>query len=151
MQVKNTNELRFNKAAITELKKKFVKSSKLGIDPVFAMELKNKQTILNPNSSIKKANQISDSDSDSDLDDGKSTSTIARKISSRAPKFQLTQDHIMKLKNTRLMHKKDFRSFFGLLGSGANPFLSDRIFHLADQDHDQHVSFEEFATIIDIY
>ena len=44
-----------------------------------------------------------------------------------------------------------FRQFFGLLGQGSNPFLSDRIFQLADQDRDLHITFEEFATIIDIY
>lgn len=41
--------------------------------------------------------------------------------------------------------------FFGLLGQGSNPFLSDRIFKIADTDQDQHINFEEFLTIIDIY
>lgn len=49
------------------------------------------------------------------------------------------------------MHLYQFRIFFGLLGQGLNPFLSDRIFRLADQDNDGHITFEEFATIVDIY
>ena len=49
------------------------------------------------------------------------------------------------------MHLEQFREFFGLLGQGTNPFLSDRIFRLADQDNDGHISMEEFATILDIY
>lgn len=55
------------------------------------------------------------------------------------------------MQGTRLMHLEQFRQIFGLLGQGSNPFFSDRIFKLADQDRDQHVTFEEFATIIDIY
>lgn len=101
--------------------------------------------ILNPNSSIQKTCHCSSDSLDSDSD------IKSRKISTRSNKKNLSQDHIDKFKNIRLMHKKEFRSFFGLLGSGSNPFLSDRIFHLADQDNDQHVTFEEFATIIDIY
>ena len=30
------------------------------------------------------------------------------------------------------MHKDQFRVFFGLLGQGSNPFLSDRIFGMVD-------------------
>jgi Ca2+-binding EF-hand superfamily protein len=56
-----------------------------------------------------------------------------------------------KMQSTRLMHKTQFREFFGLLGQGSNPFLSDRIFRMADQDQDNHINFDEFATIIDIY
>lgn len=29
--------------------------------------------------------------------------------------------------------------------------MSDRVFRMVDQDQDQHITFEEFATIIDIY
>ena len=29
--------------------------------------------------------------------------------------------------------------------------MSDRIFQLADQDRDLHITFEEFATVLDIY
>ena len=63
----------------------------------------------------------------------------------------VTPAHIKKMHNVRLMNKDNFRCFFGLLGQGSNPFLSDRIFKLADQDFDQHINFYEFATVIDIY
>jgi Ca2+-binding EF-hand superfamily protein len=59
--------------------------------------------------------------------------------------------HVKKMKGFQLMHKEQFRLFFGLLGQGTNPFLSDRIFQMADTDQDQHIQFSEFATIIDIY
>ena len=39
---------------------------------------------------------------------------------------------IKKMRSMRLMHKTQFRDFFGLLGQGSNPFLSDRIFRMAD-------------------
>lgn len=64
---------------------------------------------------------------------------------------KIPDSHIKKMQGTRLMHLEQFRSFFGLLGQGSNPFLSDRILKLVDQDRDQHINFEEFATILDIY
>lgn len=71
--------------------------------------------------------------------------------SMKSTNFNLSPRHYKALQNTRLMHKEQFRLFFGLLGQGSNPFLSDRIFKLADQDRDMHITFEEFATIMDIY
>jgi hypothetical protein len=44
----------------------------------------------------------------------------------------LPTEHIKKFSKIRLMHLEQFRQFFGLLGQGTNPFLSDRIFRLAD-------------------
>jgi Ca2+-binding EF-hand superfamily protein len=55
------------------------------------------------------------------------------------------------MSNERLMPLEKFRSFFGLLGQGSNPFLSDRVFKIVDQDRDKHITFDEFTTIIDIY
>lgn len=49
------------------------------------------------------------------------------------------------------MNLDQFRDFFGFLGQGSNPFMSDRIFILADSDIDGYIQFEEFATILDIY
>lgn len=63
----------------------------------------------------------------------------------------VTPKHIKAMSSTRLMHKEQFRLFFGLLGQGNHPFLSDRIFKIADTDQDMHINFEEFCTIIDIY
>jgi Ca2+-binding EF-hand superfamily protein len=59
--------------------------------------------------------------------------------------------HIQKFQNTRLMQLTQFRKYFGFLGQSANPFLPDSIFRLADTDRDGHITFEQFATIIDIY
>ncbi len=37
----------------------------------------------------------------------------------------------------------------GLLGLESNAFLSDRIFDVVDKDHDNHINFAQFATIMD--
>mmetsp|Transcript_42225 Transcript_42225/g.64732 ORF Transcript_42225/g.64732 Transcript_42225/m.64732 type:complete len:80 (+) Transcript_42225:731-970(+) len=65
--------------------------------------------------------------------------------------MSLPEEHIKSLAKTRLMHQTQFRSLFGLIGQGSNPFFSDRLFKLADQDRDQHISFEEFASMMDIF
>ena len=80
------------------------------------------------------------------------TTEFSRSTSYRPiPHKEITPEHIKSMQNVRLMHKEQFRLFFGLLGQGSNPFLSDRIFKMADQDQDNHITFDEFATIIDIY
>ena len=37
----------------------------------------------------------------------------------------------------------------GLLGLESNAFLSDRIFEVVDNDHDEYISFVQFCTIMD--
>lgn len=47
------------------------------------------------------------------------------------------------------MSLHQFRECMGLLGLESNAFLSDRIFEVVDTDHDEYISFAEFATIMD--
>jgi hypothetical protein len=132
LRVKTKSELRFSKKTKQELKRKFLKHSKLGINQQSFKQSTNEQPI-------------------NDLTD-RSARTRATSVGGPVNVMaHVTPQHIKKMQSVRLMHKEQFRLFFGLLGQGSNPFISDRIFKIADTDQDQHINFEEFLTIIDIY
>lgn len=63
----------------------------------------------------------------------------------------MPEKHIRKFDSVRMLHVEQFRVCFGFLGHTAHPFLPDSIFRLADSDRDGHITFEQFATIMDIY
>ena len=48
------------------------------------------------------------------------------------------------------MHRDQFRLQMGLLGQQQHPFLADRIFEVFDRDAKGRLTFEEFASIMDV-
>lgn len=50
----------------------------------------------------------------------------------------------------RCMSRDQFRNIMGLLGQNKDPFLTDRIFDIFDDDQDESLTFEKFTHIMDI-
>jgi Ca2+-binding EF-hand superfamily protein len=48
------------------------------------------------------------------------------------------------------MTREQFRNIMGLLGQNKDPFLTDRIFDIFDEDSDDAITFEQFTHIMDI-
>jgi len=88
---------------------------------------------LNPNSKLAhNEDQLRRSFIFSDIEGGQPILQRKTTISEFEVQENMEPAVMKKMQSTRLMHKTQFREFFGLLGQGSNPFLSDRIFRMAD-------------------